>query len=111
MGSVHKATCDCGFQVDIAVGGTMAGYRRHAAFPFHCGRCGLVGANTVPAVPRCPRCRSAEIQPYGRPPVSLDSGAGTVLGWGAFSARATGNLCPNCQKMTLVFHRAHIMFD
>jgi hypothetical protein len=39
VGSVHEATCECGFRTDVTVGGGMADFTENAPFPFYCERC------------------------------------------------------------------------
>jgi hypothetical protein len=112
MGSIHEASCECGFRADITVGGGMSDFTTNSPFPFYCRRCGLISANTANPPIVCPTCSSIDIHQYGKPPISLvDPKAHAVLQDFAFEAYANGNLCPACKKMTLVFDVASVMFD
>jgi len=112
MGSVHMASCECGFRTSVRVGGGMRSFQTNAPFPFYCKRCGLVGANTAMKPVVCPTCASSDIQQYGKPPISvIDPHAHAVLQNFSFEAFAEGNLCPACKKMTLVFDAAGTRFD
>jgi hypothetical protein len=71
MGSLQEASCVCGFQMEVTVGGGRATFQKNCAFPYYCQRCGLVEANTRLKVPVCPSCCSGDIQRYGLPPVSV----------------------------------------
>ena len=112
MSSKHNATCQCGFETEVEVGGYMKTYLECSYFPYYCSTCGLVHANIQLAVPVCPDCASAEIKQYGKPPVSIptDSSPKTLCAWD-YTASAEGNLCPSCKQMTLVFHHAHSRCD
>lgn len=67
----HQATCHCGFNTQITVGGTMSNFLEDSRFPFYCEHCGLVEVNTALTTAVCPNCGSAGIAQYGRPPVSV----------------------------------------
>lgn len=127
MGSIHEASCECGFKTDVTVGGGRYGSKSY--FPFYCPTCGLVEVNTTPlkrdsSLATCPHCNTAGIVQYGAPPVSLyDMRPGkawqfwrekpqAALQWGSREAAENGHLCPACQKMTLTFSpMPSIMFD
>ena len=130
MGAEHKATCKCGFEKTIHVGGMMSGIQEDSRFPFYCQRCGLVEANIAKfrgksiaeplsikqdeaqSTPTCPHCGNAHIDQYGKPPASVPTKkqTKTLQAWG-FHANGEGNLCPACKNMTLVFHHAGILYD
>jgi len=112
IGSVHRASCACGFQVEVTVGGAKRTHLERASFPFYCEQCGLIGPNTAEDPIVCPSCRSAKVRQYGAPPVSIIAGkTGPVLEWASFEAFATENFCPACKHMTLVFGRARRFFS
>lgn len=112
MGSIHRASCGCGFETEVTVGGGMRDFREKAPFPFYCERCGLVSINAASEPRVCPTCRSAEVHQYRKPPVSeVDPAAYPVVQHFSFKANASGNLCPACKQMTLVFHWASLLFD
>lgn len=113
MGSIHKASCVCGYEIDVTVGGDMSSYLENEPFPYYCKSCGLVEANTALKNPVCPSCKSTDIHQYGRPPISSIP---QTKNWPAlqnfnFSADREGNLCPACKAMTLVFSGPIVLFD
>jgi hypothetical protein len=112
MGSVHEAKCECGFRADVTVGGGMADYTENAPFPFYCERCGLVEVNTALEIRTCPSCGNTDVHQYGQPPASRpgDDKRHALQNF-SFTAPATGNLCPKCKKMTLVFSECTDLFD
>ena len=130
MSSIHIASCKCGYEKRIMVGGLMDGYQDDSRFPFYCQHCGLVEANIAKIIgkdlanaslnnpkesvnaPTCPDCGSADIDQYGIPPASLppDNHPQALQAWG-FKASKTGNLCPKCKQMSLVFSSSHICID
>lgn len=131
MASEHKATCKCGFEKMINVGGLMSGFHQDSRFPFYCQHCGLVEANIanfvnnsmsdpssiaqdkILSATTCPHCGNTCIDQYGKPPASIPSKnkqTPTLQAWG-FRANKEGNLCPACKEMTLVFHHANVLFD
>lgn len=95
MGSMHRASCTCGFHTDVTVGGAMSDFLENAPFPFYCERCGLVEANTAQRPIVCPTCGRTDIHQYGEPPVSaVRTNASPVLQNFSFEAFSTKNLCP-----------------
>lgn len=122
MASVHLATCKCGFEKEITVGGLMEGFADNSTFPYYCQLCGLVEANIADLLGQtadnpttaatCPECGNKHIDQYGKPPASLITRAKrqTLQAWN-FQANQDGNLCPSCKQMTLQFMPAHVYFD
>jgi hypothetical protein len=118
VGSTHKAHCNCGFEVEVTVGGSRSSFNSESFFPHYCENCGLVEADIAKAeakgeVPPCPKCGSNDLHEYGTETVSESRYDNDVaLQWGAYHAMEKGNLCPVCKKMTLIFDRmASILFD
>lgn len=131
MASVHQASCPCGYNEIITIGGTRAGRHELTTFPYYCQQCGLVSANIADVVglkistnfrekwgdffelPSCPECGNKNIDQYGVPPASSAPSVDelVVLQVFHFKAYRTGNLCPACKQMTLVFMSAHIFAD
>jgi predicted Zn-ribbon and HTH transcriptional regulator len=103
MASGHQATCLCGFDAEIVVGGSRADFRQNSPFPFYCKSCGLVSANTAARPPVCPKCKTTEILQYGKPPISVPKKGHVVLQNFNYEAFSEGNLCPSCQSQTLMF--------
>ena len=113
MTSCHKAICPCGFETTVEVGGSMAGHRTHATFPFLCKSCGIVNVNFRSEPLQCSKCGSSEIAQYGLPPMAdrpADTYENKIMAWDYF-AEEDGNYCPSCKQMTLRFHSASWLAD
>ncbi len=116
MGSTHRATCTCGYESMVTVGGTKATFREVSYFPHYCRDCGLVEVNIAavkgPKVP-CPKCGQRDTHAYGTKTVSDSKSRSQVaIAWGTYEAKEVGNRCPACKGMTLVFHRGpEMQFD
>lgn len=127
MGSVHNASCQCGFETKVVVGGSMATFQDDSRFPYYCGHCGMVEANISKLIsqgtasatqsnaddaPACPKCGNKNIFQYGKPPVSMSLAKDRVAiqAWD-FKANREGHFCPSCKQMTLAFNGIHILFD
>lgn len=102
MGMTVLAECDCGFAAESKVGGTRAGYRQHAYFPFFCKQCGLVTVNVANKL-SCPSCQSADIKEYGKPPITLEPEVNTYIQYSGYSADNPYNYCPSCKRYTMSF--------
>jgi hypothetical protein len=114
MGSLHKASCSCGFETSVVVGGNRETYMEESTFPFYCEEDGLISINFREKPYTCSFCNSIDIKQYGQPPVSLPPTVEfpwpAIQAWD-FQAYREGNLCPKCKKMTLIFGGAEILFD
>jgi hypothetical protein len=114
MAAIHAAKCPCGFQRSVSSGGIRATFQTLSNFPFYCVKCGLVSVNVHAEKIACPQCDSSDINQYGLPPISLgklsekDYPVVQCFRYGAYS---TGNLCPACKQMTLVFEPPGAIFD
>ena len=111
MGSKHLALCDCGYKVEIVIGGTILGHHKKALFPFSCSSCGLVCVNIQKDHLSCPVCNSLSVTPYGSEPTSIQCSEKPVLKWGDYMASRYGNYCPKCEKFSLEFSDASVFFD
>ena len=128
MGSIHEASCECGFQKEVTVGGGRHSFRDKSSFPFYCTHCGMVNVNVAQLADgitetSCPTCGAAGAVQYGVPPVSMhDTRPKLVnfrvrkkqaaLQWWKREASESGHLCPACHKMTLKFSlMPSILFD
>ena len=116
MGSIHTASCKCGYEKEVTIGGSMSDFNTVSYFPHYCQNCGLIEVNI--AIGRrgkraCPICKNPKIQEYGHGKVSTLIKRGELaLQWWEYKANEHGNLCPACKKMTLVFDRvAGVHFD
>ena len=45
MGSFHKASCSCGFETSVVVGGNRETFMQESTFPFYCEKDGLISVN------------------------------------------------------------------
>ncbi len=137
MGSVHTASCQCGFTTDVTVGGGRMTFHQDSKFPFYCQSCGLVAVNVAPLArdcteTTCPQCNAEGAVQYGVPPVSLHDMRRSpgklvsqfwekqkpqekhwaALQWGSREASESGHLCPACHQITLKFSiMASVMYD
>jgi predicted RNA-binding Zn-ribbon protein involved in translation (DUF1610 family) len=136
MGSVHNASCPCGYTDEVTIGGGRLTFLDQSAFPFYCSDCGLVEVNVAKLSDHCteapcPSCGKENITRYGIPPVSLydlrpppakkfwqvwrkkwsPSHSGALRCWN-LEASESGHICPSCREMTLKFDRhSSILFD
>jgi len=136
MGSVHNASCPCGYTDEVTIGGGRLNFHEESAFPFYCSDCGLVEVNVAKlsyhcTEATCPGCGKENITRYGIPPVSLHDlrpppakkfwqfwkkkwtrSHRAALQWGPLEATESDHLCPSCNNMTLNFdRRSTIRFD
>jgi hypothetical protein len=116
MGSTCTASCKCGFEKEVTIGGSMEGFGKVSYFPHYCENCGLVQVNIAKGrrgKRACPTCKNPKLHEYGSDTVSTPiEGDWVALTWGEYQANEHGNLCPACKKMTLVFDRfSGIRFD
>jgi sorbitol-specific phosphotransferase system component IIC len=136
MGSVHKASCSCGYTNDVTIGGGRLTFLEESVFPFYCCDCGLVEVNVAKLSDQCteatcPICGKKNITRYGIPPVSLfdlrpppakkfwqfwkkkwmPSHIAALRCWN-LEASESGHICPSCHEMTLKFDKnSSILFD
>lgn len=112
MGSINRASCECGFSTTVRVGGNMRTHHENSSFPFYCKKCGIVDVNIHGNTKECPFawCKS-EIHPYGLEPVSKGKDRFPAIQWGDYKAYQEGNLCPKCEKFTMKFGGAELHFD
>lgn len=135
MGSIHKASCKCGFEASVRVGGTRSSFLESSYFPFFCENCGLVSINIAPLKDgcsrvKCPECKKLKAYQYGKVPASRLSSnflakwflwlwrpasepkVSIAFEWGNRKAAEHGNICPSCRQYSLTFQRmADLMYD
>lgn len=111
MGNIRSVKCSCGFQKAITIGAFKAEHLLKSKFPFYCSDCGLVEVNVKNNPLLCPVCKSSQIQAYGKPPISLTQESCATVQCGEYATPVEGNLCPKCNKMTLVFEPVIFYFD
>lgn len=72
MGSIVIASCQCGVETKIIVGGLRSNYLTYSPFPGLCEHCSaIVEINTLDEEMRCPKCKSAKITLYDDPSLSV----------------------------------------
>ena len=103
MGATYLASCPCGYQQNVAVGGNMINYAQESFFPFFCKKCGLVEVNICQKRLRCPKCASARVRAYGSPKISPHDIGDRELSWQQYSAGSSSHLCPSCKQHRLRF--------
>jgi hypothetical protein len=111
MGQRQNVKCQCGYRRSVTIGGGMRNYQTDSRFPHYCKTCGLVDVNIQSTPLKCPDCHSPDVMQYGLPPISLPGDGRLSVQWGKYEAYRTGNLCPQCQQMTLEFTNTTMMFD
>jgi predicted nucleic-acid-binding Zn-ribbon protein len=65
MGQICIAQCNCGFNVEVTVGGGMRDFEKRSYFPHYCSRCGLVSVNVCNRSIECPKCGGKDVIAYG----------------------------------------------
>lgn len=118
MGKGLIAHCECGFEAETEIGGTVRNHRTTCNFPCLCKRCnGMVTANLFARPPLCPDCGSTDIVPYDQPELIGTRGTVTVASWwmqhelGRDLVLTDGLYrCPKCEGMSLRFV-VSVLFD
>jgi Zn finger protein HypA/HybF involved in hydrogenase expression len=111
MGSVVTATCRCGLELEVLIGGGMKNFTMICYFPCLCEAChSLAQVNLLAETEECPKCKSKSITPYDDPRLSASPGKRTVAEWnmqeriGRRLVLTDGKYrCPACQEMSLEF--------
>jgi hypothetical protein len=114
MGLEVMATCDCGVNTFIMVGGGMRDFTTTCYFPCLCEACqGLVQFNLLDQDKRCPQCQGKRIIPYDDPGLLGTPGLKIVAEWrmqdqlGRDLQLTDGQYkCPRCNKYTLRFEES-----
>jgi Zn finger protein HypA/HybF involved in hydrogenase expression len=114
MGSFINASCQCGLEVGIMLGGGFRNFTTVAYFPCICEKCrNVVQANMFSKRKRCPRCRG-RVTPYDDPALSVLDGSERIIeDWNVEDTIGRilvltdgGYRCPQCDQMTLHFRGA-----
>jgi len=86
MGTIAEASCECGYQTRMALGGGFNDFTERNAFPYLCEKCSdIVVLNAMDRSPCCDRCQWAGVVPYSEP--SMFQGKPlrrAVLQWGEY---------------------------
>ena len=113
MGSSVNAVCPCGLESKwILVGPGFNGPELNY-FPCLCEAChSVVQINLCAKTRRCPKCKSRRVIPYDNPRLSESKGAQFTEENRFHGKEFEGNLlCPSCNKMTLKFEDAGMLWD
>lgn len=119
MGSQVTATCQCGVDASIMIGGGMGNFMTTCYFPCLCEHCRtVVQVNLLAKQKRCPQCKTTKVTPYDDPTLSECAGERTVASWyieeqlGRELKLMDGNYrCPQCGCMTLRFAGSGLLWD
>lgn len=127
MGSQVHATCHCGVDATIRVGGGMESFDTTCYFPCLCERCrAVVQVNLLAKPERCPKCKSTKVTPYDDPSLTegridrstLGHFSGVVGEWNAHEKLGRKLClpeetyrCPQCSQMTLRFTNTDMCWD
>jgi len=119
MGSQVTATCQCGMDTSIMIGGGMRNFMTTCYFPCLCEHCRtVVQVNLLAKQKRCPQCKTTNVIPYDDPTLSESAGGRTVASWniqeqlGRKLNLTDGNYrCPQCDQMTLRFTDSGLCWD
>ncbi|MBT4207774.1 hypothetical protein HOE22_05460 [Candidatus Woesearchaeota archaeon] len=108
MGSIISAHCDCGYVVEMPLGGGMRSFNERSNFPFYCEECRILfEANAFEEPVSCPKCKGSETVTYDRK--CLQEGT-SIFKWGVgdrvLILTNGKHICPKCGKNTLTFEDA-----
>lgn len=66
MGSLVEATCKCGFNREMLLGGGQRNFQTYCGLPYVCGSCKtFFVANVLEKSVVCPDCNSSNVKSYG----------------------------------------------
>jgi hypothetical protein len=119
MGATVTATCSCGVELTIPIGGGMQTFTHLCSFPCLCPRCKIITTvNLLDARHRCPKCRSTKLIPYDDPSLSDGTGSQVIASWNMAEQLGRELVltdshyhCPQCGQMTLRFRSAGLCWD
>ncbi|NRB58315.1 MAG: hypothetical protein HRU50_00065 [Winogradskyella sp.] len=112
MGSVIKATCGCGYEKDITVGGGRLNFKTTQYFPHYCKTCQeVVSGNLLKEEKLCASCETKDKIPYNNKDLILKKGNGIVFK--SFENIITDGLykCPCTKCDNLKFSDTGIIWD
>ena len=112
MGSSVIASCPCGVDEQIMIGGGMMNHETCCLFPCSCDSCNsLVEENILSEKLRCPKCKASDLIPYTDPRLEGEKGEHEVVQWGDHSLTNGAYKCPKCKKPTLSFQPGGLCWD
>ena len=110
MGDIATAHCECGYSIDLVLGGGMANFQTVCQFPVYCRKCrSLQCFNLLDAPISCNKCGGLDVKAYDSPELIGEAGTGEVFSWhlaGLYRVLHLSDgryLCPNCQQLRLRF--------
>jgi Zn finger protein HypA/HybF involved in hydrogenase expression len=118
MGSQITATCRCGLEVNVLIGGGFEDFTKNCYFPCLCEAChNIVEVNILAKTKRCPKCKSPALIAYDDPRLSKTPGKRTVAEWCIQELDrdlilTNGNyMCPKCKKLSLRFRNTGLCWN
>lgn len=119
MGSQVKATCQCGYETSILIGGGLKNHTTTCYFPCLCDNChNIVQVNLLAETTSCPQCQAPNPIPYDDTRLIGSLGNRKVDQWNV-QARLGRELiltdgkyrCPKCGGMSLEFVGPTLLWD
>jgi len=119
MGSRIIATCGCGVNEEILIGGGMHNFTTTCLFPCSCAGCSnVVQVDLLSEKKKCPQCQSKDIIPYDDPGMINKAGERLVTSWnmedqlGRVLEITNGSYwCPVCKNPGLRFEDSGLCWD
>ena len=113
MAQLNKASCqDCGYTTQVMIGGLMASYRTHSAWPVYCETCDdITTTNLRSQSLACEKCKSLAVTKYDDKHLVKGGTRNIISDWDDHITN--GNyFCPKCKIYALRFKGApDILFD
>lgn len=111
MGIQIRASCNCGVNADVQIGGGMMDFTTSCLFPCLCNNChSIVDANLLAKDLRCSKCRGHDLIPYDDPRNIGTLGPRKLANWNVQDSLGRELIltdgtykCPKCGKMSLTF--------
>jgi hypothetical protein len=110
MGSIVRASCNCGYEIVMPLGGGMMNFTTYCNFPYYCKNCRILfEANLLGKRISCRKCHGKDILPYDDNSLCRQKG-NTVFSWHIGEAiekeliLTDGKyLCPKCGDFGMSF--------
>lgn len=111
MGSMINASCECGYEKNMSLGGGMMNFNTRCNFPFYCEGCNILFEDNIfNEKIICPNCHKGDIYSYDTAKACGSVGEKTVFDWnvgneiGRKLLLTDGDyICPSCHKFSLRF--------
>lgn len=118
MGSFVRATCECGYEHEFAIGGGMRDFLEVCLFPCLCRDCKrIVQVNLLDTPLSCSNCRSHNVVPYDHDELCEEQGLSDITSWSVERVGRELRLtdgryhCPACASFRLRFQEGNICWD